>query len=304
MQRLLPGAPSWRAILAISIALIILPRRTVRLLGCPVMFAAVARPFVAIVDCVWEAQEQRTPAHYRHDQFDFPFWGAAKQKLGSECKMQVRLKILQGSKTGQEHKIPTPKCVIGRGDDCHLRPQSEAISRRHCEIVTTENEVIVRDLKSRNGTFVNDERVADEAVLLSGDILRVGPLQFELVIDQSPGKPKRPKVGDIKEAVARTAEGSSVASTADLGDVTQWLDEADTQSRRNDPEARQFRLDEAGDSSVTVAETKPSDTKTLNAGGKRPDKQAPGKLPPRPTTQKADSREAAADMLRKFFNRR
>jgi hypothetical protein len=37
---------------------------------------------------------------------------------------------------------------------------------------------------------------------------------------------------------------------------------------------------------------------------KRPEKKAPGKLPPRPTTQSKDSREAAADMLKKLFNRR
>src|SRR4029434_2984972 len=162
--------------------------------------------------------------------------------------MHVLLKILQGSNTGKEVKIPTPKCVIGRGDDCHLRPQSEAISRRHCVIITTENEVVVRDLNSRNGAFVNEERVAEEAVLLHGDILRVGPLQFEMLIEQSPAKNKRPKVADIKEAVARTAEGSSVNSTSDLDDVTQWLDEADSQERSRrttDPETRQFRLDES-----------------------------------------------------------
>lgn len=220
--------------------------------------------------------------------------------------MQVRVKILQGSKVGSEVKLPTPQCLIGRGDDCHLRPQSDAISRRHCLIVTTENEVIVRDLKSRNGTFVNDEKVADEAVLLTGDILRVGPLAFEMIIEQTPGKAKRPKVADIKEAVARTAEASSVASTADLGDVTQWLDEADThdRQRRSDPETRQFRLDEQAEPVAVDGTAKDSDSKTLAVGGKRPDKQAPGKLPPRPATQKADSREAAADMLRKFFNRR
>ena len=161
--------------------------------------------------------------------------------------MHVRLKILQGSNTGKEVKIPTPKCMIGRGEDCHLRPNSDAISRHHCVIVTTENEVIVRDLKSRNGTFVNEEKVADEAVLLSGDLLRVGPLQFEMVIEQSVAKPKRAKVADIKEAVARTAEGSSVNSTSDLDDVTSWLEEADSheKSRRTtDPETRQFRLDD------------------------------------------------------------
>src|SRR2546423_10324285 len=99
--------------------------------------------------------------------------------------MQVRVKILQGSNAGQEKKIPKPKCMIGRGEDCHLRPQSDAISRHHCVVITTENEVIVRDLKSRNGTFVNDEQVAEEAVLLHRDILRVGPPQIQMIIEQA-----------------------------------------------------------------------------------------------------------------------
>jgi hypothetical protein len=221
--------------------------------------------------------------------------------------MHVLLKILQGSKAGKEVKIPTPKCLIGRGDECHLKPQSDAISRRHCVIITTENEVVVRDLHSRNGTYVNEERVTEEAVLLHGDILRVGPLQFEMLIEQSPSKNKRPKVADIKEAVARTAEGSGINSTSDLDDVTQWLDEADTQEksrRTTDPETRQFRLDDTASPAEGDKQAAPSDTKTLAPAAKRPEKKLPGKLPPRPATQKADSREAAADMLKKFFNRR
>jgi hypothetical protein len=144
-------------------------------------------------------------------------------------------------------------------------------------------------------------------VLLHGDILRVGPLQFEMLIEQTPGKAKRPKVADIKEAVARTAEGSGINSTSDLGDVTQWLEEADTheRSRRTtDPETRQFRLD---DTLVPASSETPSagiDPKAAAGTLKRPAKQVPGKLPPRPATSKADSREAAADMLKKFFNRR
>jgi hypothetical protein len=221
--------------------------------------------------------------------------------------MQVRLKVMQGSSTGKEVKIPTPKCVIGREEGCHLRPQTEAVSRRHCVIITTENEVVVRDLNSRNGTYVNDERVAEEAVLLHGDILRVGPLQFEMMIEQTPGKAKRPKVADIKEAVARTAGGSGINSTSDLDDVSQWLDEADTheKSRRTtDPETRQFRLDDTLVPASADTPTATADPKALAGTAKRPDKKLPGKLPPRPATSKADSREAAADMLKKFFNRR
>lgn len=223
--------------------------------------------------------------------------------------MQVRLKIVHGSNAGKEIKIPTPKCVIGRGDDCHLRPQSDAVSRHHCVIITTDNEVVVRDLKSRNGTFVNGERVGEEALLLSGDTLRVGPLEFEMLIDQSQGKAKRPKVSDIKEAVARTAEGANGNATSELGDISQWLEEADTEDKQRrtfDPETRQFRLDETAmppegkKKSDATSETKP-----ITPESKRTDKKkSPGKLPPRPSTTKENSREAAADMLKKFFNRR
>ena len=226
--------------------------------------------------------------------------------------MQVRLKIMHGSNMGQEVKIPTPKCLIGRGDECHLKPQSDAVSRKHCIIITTENEVVVRDLNSRNGTFVNGERVGEESVLLTGDQWRVGPLEFEMVIEQTVAKAKRPKVSDIKEAVARTAEGAGNSSTTDLGEVTDWLselDEADRERRTTDPETRQFRLDDTTDRG-TVVEAKEgatTDTKALppgEANPKKPEKKSPGKLPPRPSAQTKDSREAASDMLKKFFNRR
>jgi pSer/pThr/pTyr-binding forkhead associated (FHA) protein len=221
--------------------------------------------------------------------------------------MHVRFKVLQGSSEGKEIKIPTPKCVIGREEGCDLRINNDAISRKHCVIVTTENEVMVRDLNSRNGTFVNEDRVAGDAVLLNGDTLRIGTKQFEMILEQTASKPKLPKVADIKEAVARTAQvGAASNSTSDIEDVSQWLDEADTQEksrRTTDPDTRQFRLDENVAASETSTD-KPSDSKTVVTAFKRPDKKEPGKLPPRPATNKADSREAAADMLKKFFNRR
>ena len=220
--------------------------------------------------------------------------------------MQVRLKVLQGSKTGKEIKIPTPQCLVGRSEECHLRPQTDAISRRHCLIMTTENEVVVRDLKSRNGTFVNGEKVAEEAVLLSGDQLRIGPLSFEVVIETA--KAKRPKVHDIKEVAARTAEGGNSDLTTELDNIDQWLSEADVEDqekRQSDPETRQFRLDDT--SAPAGGEAKPitgdGDTKTIDPP-KKPAKKGPGKLPPRPAADAKDSREAASDMLKKFFNRR
>lgn len=220
--------------------------------------------------------------------------------------MQVRLKVLQGSKTGKEIKLPTPQCLVGRSEECHLRPQTDAISRRHCLIMTTENEVVVRDLKSRNGTFVNGERVGEEAVLLSGDKLQIGPLTFEVILETA--KAKRPKVQDIKDVAARTAEGGESNLTTELDNIDQWLSEADVEEqakRQSDPETRQFRLDDtsAPATGEAVPVTAEGDTKTIDAP-KKPEKKGPGKLPPRPSAAAKDSKEAASDMLKKFFNRR
>jgi pSer/pThr/pTyr-binding forkhead associated (FHA) protein len=234
--------------------------------------------------------------------------------------MLVKLKILKGPNLGKEVKIPVPKCLIGREEGCHLRAQSDAVSRRHCVIITSESEVVIRDLNSRNGTYVNDQRITEEVVLLSGDVVRVGPLEFEAVLEQKPGKPKRPAVSDLKEVLARTAESAQVSTnTGDMSDVTKWLDEADAfakAARMADPETRQFRIDDtdpgkminSGDTNALEEAKKKSDEEAKKKAEEEEEakkkKKEPGKLPPRPQFAAKNSRDAAADTLKKFFNRR
>jgi len=59
------------------------------------------------------------------------------------------------------------------------------VSRRHCELYTEFEKLHVRDLKSSNGTHVNDESI-EEAVLKAGDILQIGPIKFIIQIDGIP----------------------------------------------------------------------------------------------------------------------
>jgi len=231
--------------------------------------------------------------------------------------MQVKLKILKGPNVGKEVKVPAPKCLIGRGEGCHMRAQSDAVSRRHCVIVTSEKEVVIRDLNSRNGTVVNEQKISEETILLHGDIVRIGPLEFEVCVEQKAGKPKRPAVNDLKDVLARTAESASTSSsTMELGDINKWLDEADQvakAARIADPETRQYKVEDT-DPGKLVATT---ETKALDDAKKKADEEAkkaaeeeakkkkePGKLPPRPQFAAKNSRDAAADTLKKFFNRR
>jgi len=232
--------------------------------------------------------------------------------------MQVKLKILKGPNVGKEVKIPAPKCLIGRGEGCHMRAQSDAVSRRHCVIVTSDKEVVVRDLNSRIGTIVNDVRITEETVLLQGDVVRIGPLEFEVVVEHKPGKSKRPAVNDLKDVLARTAESAHNSnSTSELGDINKWLDEADAVAKAQriaDPETRQYKLEDTDPGKVAAAT---SDTKSIEEAKKKADEEAkkkaeeeakkkkePGKLPARPQFSAKNSRDAAADTLKKFFNRR
>lgn len=228
--------------------------------------------------------------------------------------MKVKLKVAKGPNAGQEVKIPMPKCVIGRGDDCHLRPKSDAISRRHCVVYLKSGELLVRDLKSKNGTFVNGERVDGDCPLKSGDTIQFGPLAFEILIDHSLGGEKKPKVTSIKEAAARTTDGKDTVLLDD-GDISNWLEEADQQERvrrRIDPETRQLKLDETDQVSMhqqletpQAREAEPEEPAGKGAPAAKPKgKKAFGKLPQQPGVEPQNSREAAAEMLKKFFNKR
>src|SRR4026207_2577925 len=96
--------------------------------------------------------------------------------------VEVKLKVQAGSNAGKEIPVPMARFLIGRSEECQLRPKSDAISRNHCTILINDSDVCIRDLNSRNGTFVNDERVEGDQPLKSGDMLRVGKLQFEVLI--------------------------------------------------------------------------------------------------------------------------
>ena len=96
--------------------------------------------------------------------------------------MKVELKVIGGSRSGMVIPITIPQFMIGRAEDCHLKPRSELISRYHCALLVEPSYVAVRDLGSKNGVYVNGERIGVEQELKNGDRLAIGPLEFEVVV--------------------------------------------------------------------------------------------------------------------------
>lgn len=73
---------------------------------------------------------------------------------------------------------------IGRGDDCDLQLQNLMVSRRHAELLVSDDGVLVRDLESRNGTFVNGEPVQTVRRLRDGDVVAFAIVPFEIQINR------------------------------------------------------------------------------------------------------------------------
>lgn len=127
--------------------------------------------------------------------------------------MQVRLRILGGPGAGKEIPVSTPVFLIGRGEKCHLRPRSEAVSERHCALLPGQARLVLHDFQSASGTYVNDRPVEGRVTLRSGDVIRVGPLQFEVAIDLGTGDGNR----DVGEPPGRSAPVARNAESAGAG---------------------------------------------------------------------------------------
>jgi pSer/pThr/pTyr-binding forkhead associated (FHA) protein len=73
--------------------------------------------------------------------------------------------------------LTTKKTVVGRGADCDLVIPHLSVSRRHAELSVEDGSLRVRDLKSRNGTFVDEQRI-DSSPVEAGQLLRFGSVSF------------------------------------------------------------------------------------------------------------------------------
>lgn len=94
--------------------------------------------------------------------------------------------LTAGNSQGKVIPIPLTEFLIGRDPNCHLRPASPLVSKRHCALLLRNGKAFVRDFDSTNGTLVNDQSVKGERELTNGDRLAIGPLLFEVRLEATP----------------------------------------------------------------------------------------------------------------------
>ena len=130
--------------------------------------------------------------------------------------MKVTLVVASGAHEGRVIPITGPQFLIGRDEQCQLRPASPAISKLHCAVLVRDGKVYVKDFGSTNGTLVNDILVQGTEVLVTdGASIRIGPLDFRIRIEKLAANPDgTPLPANSPETAAALAAVKAAAAAA------------------------------------------------------------------------------------------
>ena len=102
------------------------------------------------------------------------------------------LEVQDPDGTRTRHPFRHPRTRVGRARDNDLSLADEGVSHQHCEFVAERGFLVVRDLGSQNGTWVNEQRAA-EARLRDGDVVRIGATRIQVALEGRVKRPARPK---------------------------------------------------------------------------------------------------------------
>jgi diguanylate cyclase (GGDEF)-like protein len=90
------------------------------------------------------------------------------------------LVVIYGMELGKKFNLDAPSIIIGRSSKSDVQVDQESVSRNHAKIVNSGKSILIRDLGSTNGTYVNDE-LCDEHVLRDGDLIKIGRTIFKFL---------------------------------------------------------------------------------------------------------------------------
>jgi predicted component of type VI protein secretion system len=91
----------------------------------------------------------------------------------------AKLVIQNQGMTGRACELQTDRTTIGRVEDNTFQIADPSVSSHHCEIHLRGSDIVIRDLNSTNGTFINGNKI-EESALKPGEVLRLGQVELKL----------------------------------------------------------------------------------------------------------------------------
>lgn len=119
----------------------------------------------------------------------------------------AKLVILNQGMTGRSFELNVERTTVGRVEDNAFQIADSSVSSHHAEILLRGAEIVIKDLDSTNGSFINNEKIS-EAVLKPGQTLRFG--QVEIKIDDGTPVSAAPAAGSAPASAAPAAPKKQV----------------------------------------------------------------------------------------------
>ena len=234
--------------------------------------------------------------------------------------MIVQLVVRNQGQAGKRVRVNSPFFVIGRDESCDMRTKSRSVSRKHCVIVQKEDRVYIKDLDSRNGTILNDEKIATGSGvrIYHRDKLQIGKLSFRLSVRDP----------DTELPDLRPVQDESTTELS-RSDTENFLTNTKFRSLKQDPLPKGSSADHGEETTMSTMEIKAEDLDAFSkpesnaesndvptdeipettadklriddADDEKGPKRLPEHLKPKGS---ADSKAAADQALRRFFSGR
>jgi len=136
--------------------------------------------------------------------------------------MNASLVLLKKDGAWKAFPLAGSMTVLGRRHDCDLRIPLPEVSRQHCQLSQNGDSLVLRDLGSHCGTFLNDQRVDKEKDISvkAGDYLRIGPLIFVCQVNGKPEKitPPRKNAPPVAQAKPQPRKAALDVDDDELSD--------------------------------------------------------------------------------------
>jgi pSer/pThr/pTyr-binding forkhead associated (FHA) protein len=142
----------------------------------------------------------------------------------------ARLVILSEGFTGKAYDLTVERTTIGRVDDNTFPIPEGSVSSHHCEVLLRGGEIVIHDLNSTNGTFINGRQVTGEAALKPGQILRLGQVEIRLE-DADAQKAPSKKVPDQTMVIPQGVKLGQEPSTKAVHDKSAFAKKSNTANK-------------------------------------------------------------------------
>lgn len=130
----------------------------------------------------------------------------------------ARLILLGSATEPSSWPVVEGTLVIGRSKDCQVSVPDTRLSRHHTQPICQGRQVLVSDLGSVNGTYLQGSRIHEPQQLRDGDVLRVGPLEFRFEV-LAPPEAETPERATIVMQEPSSLPRLEVASESQRGHI-------------------------------------------------------------------------------------